>query len=239
MIPPEVLVDLLSSSAIKAFQDDSLKAINSDVKDVEKILKPVASSNPKLLAHLGAAPETDNPCSLLEIQKVIKEYSSAAKHLPKNCFAAMSDLGEIQLSDLKRLPEAAHEAIPLQEIIERMESNNEFDNLKDSEWREFMTSAAFCKHASSETLHKNKGFVESLSGACYSALGFDLTDSEMKVLAPSTIAKASDDIVAKHVTKYSPTQIGALSANTKKIASLNALSTEQIAALSAPCHEAY
>ena len=56
----------------------------------------------------------------------------------------------------------------------------------------------------------------------------------MQALAPSTIAQASDDIVAKHVTKYSTAQVGALSANIKKIASLNALSTEQIAAIPVP-----
>ena len=74
LIDPEELVKLLSTTAIKAFQEDSLKTVTSDVKDVEKILKPVASARPELLKHLGADPEGDNPCSLLEIQKVVKEY---------------------------------------------------------------------------------------------------------------------------------------------------------------------
>ena len=116
-------------------------------------------------------------------------------------------LDDIQLADLKKLPEAAQEAIPVKEIIERMEGSNEFDNLKEGEWKDFMASTAFCRAASTETLHKNKEFVKNLSGPCYSALSFELEDKETQALLPSTIAQASEDVVAKHVTKYSPTQI--------------------------------
>ena len=234
LIVPAELVKLLSTSAVKFFQEDSLKAVTSSVTEVEKILKPVAASRPELLKHLGADPESDNPCTLLKIQDVIKDYALAAKYLPKNCYAKMSGLEDIKLADLKKLSEAAQEAIPVKEIIEGMEGNNEFDDLKDSEWKDFMASTAFCKRASKETFLKNKKFVESLSGECYSALSFELEDKETQALLPSTIAQASDDVVAKHVTKYSPTQIGALSTNTKKVASLNALSTEQTAALPVP-----
>ena len=87
----------------------------------------------------------------------------------------MSGLEDIQLADLKNLPEAAQEAVPVKDIIERMEGNNEFDNLKESEWS-FMASPAFCKAASTETLHKNKKFVKHLSGPCYSALSFELEE---------------------------------------------------------------
>ena len=234
LIVPAELVKLLSTSAVKFFQEDSLKAVTSSVTEVEKILKPVAASRPELLKHLGADPESDNPCTLLKIQDVIKDYALAAKYLPKNCYAKMSGLEDIKLADLKKLSEAAQEAIPVKEIIEGMEGNNEFDDLKDSEWKDFMASTAFCKRASKETFLKNKKFVESLSGECYSALSFELEDKETQALLPSTIAQASDDVVAKHVTKYSPTQIGALNTNTKKVASLNALSTEQTAALPVP-----
>ena len=199
-----------------------------------KILEPVASSRPELLKHLGTDADSGNACSQFDIQKVVKEQPAAAKLLHKNCFVAMSGLDDITLDDLHTLPKEAQEAAPVGRIIENMEGEGHFDKLEEKEWNKLMTSAPFCRAASSEVLHKNAKLIEKLTGTCYSALSIELEDKEIQAIKPTTIGQASDDKVAKDIVKYTVPQISALGENVRKVGSLNVLSTEQVAAIQAP-----
>ena len=233
VIEPEELNNLLLSSSIKAFEVDSLKHLTSDNKDLDKVLKGVASTRPELLKHLGSDAESDNACSQFNIGTIIKDHPSAAKLLPKNCYAAMTGLDDITLEDLPKLPEAAQEAVPIKELVEKLDGEGHFDKLEDKEWNKLMATGAFCHAASSEVLHKNAKFVKSLTAPCYSALGFDLEEKEIRDIQPAVIGQASDGTVAKHITKYTVPQISALGENIKKVTSLNPLSTEQVPAIQA------